>query len=95
MEPPPKQGCEGQSMSAVMSSMRLSGTPAEAGVREVGDWAVVCGWTGLSGTPAEAGVRVFLWKILGGVLIILLTLPLFLIHFKKIADRRTAWHVQT
>ena len=32
---------------------------------------------------------------LGGVLIILLTLPLFLIHFKKIAGRRTAWHVQT
>ena len=32
---------------------------------------------------------------LGSVLIILLTLPLFLIHFKKIAGRRTAWHVQT
>ena len=33
--------------------------------------------------------------VLGGVLIILLTLPLFLIHFKKIAGRRRAWHVQT
>ena len=33
--------------------------------------------------------------LLGSVLIILLTLPLFLIHFKKIAGRRTAWHVQT
>ena len=45
---------------------------------------------------AEASRRgVDLHVKLGGVLIILLTLPLFLIHFKKIASRRRAWHVQT
>ena len=44
--------------------------------------------------PAHTGERGAIIR-LGGVLIILLTLPLFLIHFKKIAGRRTAWHVQT
>ena len=34
VEPPPKQGCEEQHMGAqIRAGLRLSGTPAEAGVR--------------------------------------------------------------
>ena len=51
---------------------------------------------GIGGYLIAIALSIFAFTtILGGVLIILLTLPLFLIHFKKIAGRRTAWHVQT
>ena len=58
VEPPPKQGCENTRWSNILTIMGLSGTPAEAGVRDLKlekmyQWA-----RGLSGTPAEAGVRV-------------------------------------
>ena len=57
MEPLPKQGCETSASVFVAVIARLSGTPAEAGVRVDPALEKVGLITCLSGTPAEAGVR--------------------------------------
>ena len=57
VEPLPKQGCELIKTALNTKSTSLSGTPAEAGVRDVQLAALRPSYWGLSGTPAEAGVR--------------------------------------
>ena len=58
MEPLPKQGCETAGyLNSTDEPCRLSGTPAEAGVREGVTAPNALFLLRLSGTPAEAGVR--------------------------------------
>ena len=57
VEPLPKQGCERTLSTASQQMTSLSGTPAEAGVREVISDDKMGNLWRLSGTPAEAGVR--------------------------------------
>ena len=58
VEPLPKQGCENDYHANYKGDApSLSGTPAEAGVRELSERSLNMEWYGLSGTPAEAGVR--------------------------------------
>ena len=58
VEPLPKQGCEKKFIVIyTIEDKRLSGTPAEAGVRASSSCWMSCRHASLSGTPAEAGVR--------------------------------------
>ena len=58
VEPLPKQGCEAAAVDMWWPGRGLSGTPAEAGVRECDSRNRDKLKERLSGTPAEAGVRV-------------------------------------
>ena len=58
VEPLPKQGCEDGGNVNYEWIKGLSGTPAEAGVRDFGYWRCYTHTMSLIGTPAEAGVRV-------------------------------------
>ena len=57
VEPLPKQGCEDEMKVFNDARARLSGTPAEAGVRDFLKRRTALIQARLSGTPAEAGVR--------------------------------------